>query len=81
MVVAAPAVGELEGPSADDHRPCGHDLVHDLAVHAVQAADDLLVTFGCVRQKPLVQAVPAVAEPLPGPSLGPAMNPSTDIDM
>ena len=31
--------------------------------------------------EPVVQALPAVAEPLSTRSFGPAMNPSTDMDM
>ena len=38
-------------------------------------------SIATVSPVPLVQAVPAVAEPLPGPSLGPATNPSREMDM
>jgi hypothetical protein len=34
VMVTAPTICEFEGPSADDYRTSGHELVHDLAVHA-----------------------------------------------
>ena len=70
MVVAAPPVRRLEGPAAGDDRPGGHELVEDLA-------EDGHLT----RKGPLVQAFPAVAEPVARSCIGPAMNPSRDMDM
>ncbi len=43
MVIAVPAASELEGPSADDHRSGGHELVHDLAFHTRQMPDNALM--------------------------------------
>jgi hypothetical protein len=82
VVVAAPAARRLEGPPAGNHCPCRHELVDDPAVDAAQTADRLdVVDAASARNRPLVQAVPAVPRPLSGPSLGPAMNPSRDVDM
>jgi len=65
VVVAAPAARRLEGPPAGDDRPGGHHLVEDRAVDARRPADSLVFGVG-TRQEPLVEAVPAVAEPVAG---------------
>ena len=44
------------------------------------AAGDLAVAVA-TREDPLVQAVAAVAEPVARSRLGPAMKPSSDMDM
>jgi hypothetical protein len=59
-----PAAGRLEGPSAGDDRAGRHELVDDLGVDAGQAARKRLVVSAGTRQAPLMQAVPAVAEPV-----------------
>src|SRR5918996_1320824 len=63
VVIAAPAVRELEGSSASDDRAGGHELVDDLAVDAARPPDGVEVEVAA-RHRPLVQAVPAVAEPV-----------------
>src|SRR5215203_2142464 len=40
VVVAAPAVGRVEGAAAGDHRPGGHELVVHLAIHTRRASRD-----------------------------------------
>src|SRR4051794_21120732 len=57
VVVAAPAVGEIERPSADDDRPGGYELVHDLAVHARQMLQVFPVIGVGIRQEPLMQSI------------------------
>ena len=81
VVVAAPAARRLEGPPAGDDRPGGHELVDDLAVDAPPAGGLDVVDVAAARERPFVQALPAVTEPVVRPSLGPAMNPSRDMDM
>src|SRR5207302_11050288 len=56
-----PGARRLEGPPAGDDRAGGHELVEELAVDARRTADSLVVGIG-IRQEPLVEAVPAVAE-------------------
>src|SRR6266540_3008101 len=63
VVVTAPAAGRLEGPPASDDRAGGHELVNDLAVDAARTAHGLEIDIAA-RHEPLVQAVPAVAEPV-----------------
>ena len=82
VMVASPATRGFEGPTSGYHGPSGHELVIDLAVHASQPRD------GCVKvaalgtpKGPLVQAVTPVAESVVHAFVGPAMNPSRDIDM
>jgi hypothetical protein len=75
VVVVVPAAGRLEPPSAGDDRAGGHELVDYPTVDARRTAD-----FAGVRQ-PLVQASPAVAEAVVQSLIGPAMNPSSEIDM
>ena len=50
VVVAAPALGELERPPADDDRPGGQGLVHDLTVHARQVAASSLLGVAGLKQ-------------------------------
>lgn len=52
MVVTAPAACGFEGPAAGDDSPGGHELVMDLAVHALPG----------IGQHPRVQPVSAVAQ-------------------
>jgi hypothetical protein len=80
VVVATPAARGLEGPPAGDDRAGGHELVDDLAVDGPRTADGFEVDVA-VRHCPLVQAVAAVAESVSGSFVGPAMNPSRDMDM
>jgi hypothetical protein len=70
VVVAAPAASRLEGSPAGDDGPGRHELVDYLGVDAGQAARDCLVGVG-TRQRALVQAVPAVAEPVARSLVGP----------
>ena len=74
VMVAAPATGGLEGASTGDDRPGRHELLDDLAVDATQIRDRLVVGLG-PRQDPLVQAVPAVAEPVVRPLIWPGDEP------
>ena len=63
MVVAAPAVGQLEGRPPGDQRARGHELVGDLAVDAL--GDKLRDSGGAgggTCHRPLVEAVAAIAE-------------------
>ena len=73
VVVAGPAARRLKGPPAGDDSPSGHQLVEDLGVDARQTAGRSLVVapppHSCRR-------CPPSPSPLPGPSFGPATNPS-----
>src|SRR5207244_676462 len=83
VIVASPATRGFKGPPAGDHRACRHDLIVDLAVHASQPPNGCLkvaVVLGA-WEEPLVEPVPPSPRPLSGLSLGPATNPSRDIDM
>jgi hypothetical protein len=60
--------------------PGRHHVVEDLAVHTRRAAGDPPVVGGGTRQGPLVQAVPAVAEPVARSLIGPRDEPSSDMD-
>lgn len=53
--------------------------VEDLAVDA--CLNDFHLAGADARQRPVVQALPAVAEPVAGTRVGPAMNPSRDTDI
>jgi hypothetical protein len=61
VVVAAPAARRLERPSTGDDRAGGHELIDDLTIDGARTADGLEIDVA-VRHRPLVQAVPAVAE-------------------
>jgi hypothetical protein len=63
VVVAAPEARGLDGPPASDDRPGREELVHDPAVDAGQVAGGFLAV-GLGIQRPLVQAVAAIAEPV-----------------
>ena len=65
----------LERPAAGQHRPGGHELVDDLPIARPRPSTS------DAGQDPFVQALPAVAETVVDVSLGPAMKPSSDMDM
>ena len=74
VVVAAPIARRLDRSAAGDDRPGGHELVDHLAVDVPQAARLPEKPHSCRRSPPS-------PSPLSVRSLGPAMNPSRDIDM
>jgi hypothetical protein len=75
VVVTAPAARRLERPPAGDDRPCGHELIDDLAVDARRTGGSSLVVGVGIRHEPLVQAVSAVAEPVAGSFVWPGDEP------
>lgn len=81
VMITAPEVRRLDGPAAADDRSGGQQLIDDPAVDARRAARDALVVGAGAVQEPLVQAVPAVAERVVRSLVGPATNPSRDMDM
>ena len=76
------AVLALEDPGALELDVLGAQVVEQTAALAEQHRDEMdLDLIEDAGGEPVVQALPAVAEPLSTRSFGPAMNPSTDMDM
>jgi hypothetical protein len=71
VVVALPAVGELERASSRDHCTCGHQLAEHLAIRA--RAMPII--------EPLEQPPPVAAQLLTFTASDPVTNPSRDMDM
>ena len=79
-VLVAPVPGRLVGPaSTDDRSDAGHRLLEPGGVLAGRLASRLRVVRPRAAEDPVVQPLAALAEPLPGPSFGPVMYPSTDV--
>ena len=81
MVVAVPPAGRIERATAGDHGAGRHQFVDHLLFVPLSRSAAIVEVDLLVRPDPLVQPDSAVAEAVVGPSLGPAMNPSSDIDM
>ena len=78
VVVAAPLARVVEHAPADDRRTGRHHLGEHLAAGPRR----LEVRIPADRiAEPLVQALTATAEALAGVVVGPAINPSSDMDM
>ena len=75
VVVAAPTVGGHEGPPARDHRPGGHTSWRTWPLTRVPTGGSHLVGARPAGERPIVEALPAVAEPVARPLVRPGDEP------
>jgi hypothetical protein len=75
-MITAPMIDELGGTATHQDRTRRVPFIQQLAGRTGRP-EELPVRI----DEPLVQPITTVPKALPGSSFGPAMNPSTDIDM
>jgi hypothetical protein len=82
VVIAAPAAGWLEGTGARDNGAGGEHLVEDLTVDGLAGVPGTsTAALDASREPCACSRSPSSPRGLSGRSFGPAMKPSSDIDM